>query len=50
MRRLVAGSDEKARLTELDRIADEYLSRYRIHRSWVFVNVPPAWVQHLRKE
>lgn len=50
MRKLVANPAEKARLNELDRIAGEYLSKYRVHRSWVFVNVPPAWVQHLQKE
>ncbi len=48
MRKLVANPAEKARLTDLDRIANDYLSKYRIRRSWVFVNLPPAWVQHLR--
>lgn len=48
LRKLVASKDEKTRLNELDLIANEYLSKYRIGRSWVFVNVPPAWVQHLR--
>ncbi len=50
MRKLVANPAEKTRLNELDHIAGEYLSKYRVHRSWVFVNVPPAWVQHLQKE
>ena len=50
LRRMVARSTEKKRLTELDRIAHEYLAKHRFHCSWVFVNVPPAWVQHLRKE
>ena len=50
LRKMVARPVEKKRLTELDQIANEYLMKYRIHRSWVFVNVPPAWVQHLRKE
>ena len=50
LRKMVARPVEKKRLTELDQIANEYLVKYRIHRSWVFVNVPPAWVQHLRKE
>ena len=50
LRRMVARSTEKKRLTELDRIANEYLAKHRFHCSWVFVNVPPAWVQHLRKE
>ena len=50
LRKIVAAPPEKKRLTELDRIANEYLDKYRIDRSWVFVNMPPAWVQHLRKE
>ena len=49
LRKLVSAAPEKKRLTELDNIANEYLDKYRIDRSWVFVNVPPAWVQHLRK-
>ncbi len=50
LRKLVSGSAERSRLSELDLIANEYLSRHRIDRSWVFVNMPPAWVQHLRKD
>ncbi len=49
LRKLVGNSDEKTRLNELDRIAGDYLTKHRFDRSWVFVNVPPAWVQHLRK-
>ena len=48
MRKLVGNASEKTRLTELDLIANDYLSKYRVDRSWVFVNIPPAWVQHLR--
>ncbi len=50
LRKLIANSAERTRLTELDNIANPYLSQYRIARSWVFPNLPPAWVQHLRKE
>ena len=50
LRKLVSAAPEKKRLTELDNIANEYLDKYRIDQSWVFVNVPPAWVQHLRKD
>ena len=49
LRKLVGNQDEKTRLNELDRIAGDYLTKHRIDRSWVFVNVPPAWVQHLQK-
>lgn len=48
IRKFVASSAERARLTELDRIANEYQSKYRVRRSWVFLNLPPAWVQHLQ--
>ena len=50
LRKFVAAPPEKKRLTELDCIANEYLVKHRFDRSWVFVNMPPAWVQHLRKE
>ena len=49
LRKLVANKAEKTRFNKLDRIADGYLSKHRIDRSWVFVNIPPAWVQHLQK-
>jgi len=49
MRSLVSGRPEKMRLRALDRILNARLARDRIARSWVFVNFPPAWVQHLRK-
>jgi phospholipid N-methyltransferase len=48
LRRLVARSHEKTRLGEIERILQERFSRNRFHTDWVFVNVPPAWVQHLR--
>lgn len=49
LRKLVASKVERLRLNELDQITSEYLSEYRVGRSWVFVNFPPAWVQHLQK-
>lgn len=48
MRRLVAKADEKERLTGLESILRRYLGPHRFRQDWVFVNVPPAWVQHLR--
>lgn len=50
LRRLVAGTNERARLTQLDSVLNAYLDRHRFCRDWVFLNVPPAWVQHLRKD
>ena len=49
LRRLISRGAERQRLTELNRIMGPYLQRYRFHQSWVFANLPPAWVQHLRK-
>jgi len=50
IRRLVARGDEKTRLSSLDEIIGARIERHRFRRDWVFVNCPPAWVQHLRKE
>jgi phosphatidylethanolamine/phosphatidyl-N-methylethanolamine N-methyltransferase len=48
-RRLVARSAERERLADLDRVLSSFLTRHRFRRDWVFLNVPPAWVQHLRR-
>jgi phospholipid N-methyltransferase len=48
IRKLVSDDGEKARLTALDAIMHRYLQQHRIRKSWVFVNFPPAWVQHLQ--
>lgn len=50
MRRLVAKPAEKERLTALEHVIRKYLGDHRIRQDWVFVNMPPAWVQHLRKK
>ena len=50
MRKAVSGREGRRQLGELETILNEYLGRYRFDRDWVFVNVPPAWVQHLRRE
>ena len=41
--------DEKKRIREIDRVVGDWQDKYRFERNWVFVNLPPAWVQHLRK-
>lgn len=48
VRRLVSPSHEKTRLAEIERILQSRFARHRFQTDWVFVNVPPAWVQHLR--
>ncbi len=49
LRKIVAGSEERARLAALDAIMGDYRSRYQIGTDWVFANFPPAWVRHLQK-
>lgn len=50
VRKMVTAGDEKARLRALDEIMQSYRTRHHIRTDWVFVNVPPAWVQHLRND
>ena len=48
LRRLVSHGEERQRFTQLDLIMQPYLARYGFRQDWVFANLPPAWVQHLR--
>ena len=45
-----AGFAGRERLGDLEAVLQEYLGRHRFRRDWVFVNIPPAWVQHLRRD
>ena len=46
VRCLISRAAEKQRLRELEAIIAPFLKDHRIRRDWVFVNIPPAWVQH----
>jgi phospholipid N-methyltransferase len=48
IRRMVSRAPEKTRLGEIERILQARFQQHRFDTDWVFVNVPPAWVQHLR--
>jgi len=48
VRRMVSKGQERLRLKGLDQVLQPYLQRHRFDRNWVFANLPPAWVQHLR--
>jgi len=41
---------ERDRLKSIDTTMGRYCEQHRIRRDWIFVNMPPAWVQHLRKD
>jgi len=47
MRKVVSNRAGRERLEALEQVLHEYLGRHRFRRDWVFVNFPPAWVQHL---
>ncbi len=40
---------EKERLAAIERIMQTRFQSQRVRRDWIFINVPPAWVQHLRR-
>jgi phospholipid N-methyltransferase len=50
LRKAVSNRAGRERLGALEGVLHEYLGRYRFRRDWVFVNFPPAWVQHLRRD
>jgi phospholipid N-methyltransferase len=50
IRRMVSRDHEKTRLGEIEGILRKRFAAHRFSTDWVFVNVPPAWVQHLRSE
>jgi phosphatidylethanolamine/phosphatidyl-N-methylethanolamine N-methyltransferase len=50
VRGLVARGSERTRIKNLDRVLNGRVRRHGFRRDWVFLNLPPAWVQHLRKE
>jgi phospholipid N-methyltransferase len=50
VRKLVAGQGERSRLRDLDDVLETYLAQHRVRQNWVFINLPPAWVQHLKRE
>ncbi|MCA9112037.1 MAG: methyltransferase domain-containing protein, partial [Planctomycetaceae bacterium] len=42
--------ETRTRLKQIEDILQQRFSEYRTRTDWVFVNIPPAWVQHLRRE
>lgn len=45
---LVSGGVERQRLREIGGALDRALGQQEFHRDWVWTNVPPAWVHHVR--
>lgn len=47
-RAMVSGRRERERLRGITRLLDTLLDGYEIRREWIWGNVPPAWVHHVR--
>ena len=47
-RALVSGPAERARLRGIGEALGELLGPHEIRRDWVWPNIPPAWVHHVR--
>src|SRR5262249_54103742 len=44
----ISGRGERARLRGIDQGLGEILRSHEFRRDWVWSNVPPAWVHHLK--
>lgn len=49
LRSRLSRGEERQRLQEIERVIRSYLDEHTLRRDSIFVNVPPAWVQHLHK-
>ncbi len=47
-RSLVSGPAERARLRGIGEALDKILKPHEIRRDWIWPNIPPAWVHHVR--
>jgi phospholipid N-methyltransferase len=45
---LISGREQRERLRGIGRALGEFLGKNEIRRDWIWLNVPPAWVHHVR--
>lgn len=48
VRKVITRGEEKLRISRIDDVMRGYCDQHRIRRDSIWVNVPPAWVQHLQ--
>jgi phospholipid N-methyltransferase len=48
VRAALAGADERQRLRDVGRLLGNLLGKCEIRRECILVNMPPAWVHHVR--
>ena len=44
----ISGRAERARLRGIGQVVGRLLKDHEIRRDWIWSNVPPAWVHHVR--
>ncbi len=49
MRKYIDKKSNRDRLREMDQVIQPFHDEMRFDRSWVWLNLSPAWVHHLRK-
>ncbi len=47
IRKMVAFGNNRHRVCEVNAIMEGHISRHRVRRESILINVPPVWVQHL---
>lgn len=50
VRSIVSGQAEKVRLRGISQALGKLLKEHEIRRDWVWPNLPPAWVHHVRQK
>jgi len=45
---VVSGRNERERLRGIGYVTKRLFTKHEIHRDWIWPNVPPAWVHHIR--
>jgi len=48
LRAIVSGPAQRARLRGIGKALGALLREHEIRREWIWPNVPPAWVHHVR--
>jgi phosphatidylethanolamine/phosphatidyl-N-methylethanolamine N-methyltransferase len=48
LRKRIGKNEARERLSKIDDTMNSYVQRHRFKRDSILINLPPAWVQHLR--
>ena len=48
IRKIVTLGSDRQRIHEVNAVMEGHISRHRVRRQSILLNIPPAWIQHLR--